>query len=68
MKKYEYMAYIEYYHRCLVNDDIDTQTCKLIIANEIMRAWSDSQISGDDLYNILKHSDRVLQEIVKRIE
>ena len=68
MKKYEYIAYIDYYHRCLVNGDIDTQTCKLMISNKIMCAWNDSQIAGEDMYNILRHSDSIFQELAERIK
>ena len=63
MKKYEYIAYINYYHRCLVNGDIDTQTCKLMISNEIMCAWNDSDINGYDMTEILEHTDGIFQEI-----
>lgn len=68
MNKYERMTWIDYYHRRLINEDIDTQTCKLMVSNEIMRAWDDSEITGEDLYNILRHTNGIFQEIAKRIE
>lgn len=68
MKKYEYTMRIDYYYRRLVNDDIDIQTCKLMISNEIMAAWNDSQVAGEDMYNILRHSDGIFQEIAERIK
>lgn len=68
MKKYEYMMEIDRLRRIYENGDIATSICKLNISNIIMRAWNDSKINGQDMEEILFHTNALFIEIAKNVE
>ena len=68
MKKYEYMMEIDYFRRIYENGDIATSICQLNISDIIMRAWNDSKINGQDMAEILSHTNALFIEIAKRVE
>lgn len=68
MKKYEYMMEIDRLRRIYENGDIATSICQLKISDIIMSAWNDSKIGGQDMTEILFHTNTLFIEIAKRVE
>ena len=68
MKKYEYMMEIDRLRRIYENGDIRTSICQLKISDIIMRAWNDLNIYGEDMAEILSHTNALFIEIAKRID
>ena len=68
MEKHEYMMEIDRLRRIYENGDIATSLCQVTISDIIMRAWSDSKINGQDMAEILFHTNALFIEIAKRLE
>ena len=68
MKKYEYMMEIDRLRRIYENGDIGTSICQLKISDIIMSAWNDSKLDGQDMMEILFHTDALFIEIAKNVE
>lgn len=68
MKKYDYIMEIDSLRRIYENGDTATPICKLKISDIIMRAWNDSKINGQDMEEILFHTNALFIEIAKNVE
>ena len=59
---------IDCLRRVYENGDVAVTLCQVKISDIIMRAWNDLNIYGDDMVEILSHTNALFIEIAKRID